>query len=167
MLFIQRRKRSRSPAVEISDGDFALERSNFAFARKSVHCQSCQGSTKHSPPKVKYQIDCTCLNLKNIQHFIAHQNKCMLNLKVQRMRWPGRSLASRRSPCQSPYSPGSRGSPRLELWFNIGNRLGCIESKLEIENLPPLSRLDLVASQYNLGFGMSSWHCKLVKDMLF
>ena len=30
------------------------------------------------------------------------------------MRWPGRSLASRRSPSQSPCSPGSRGSPHLE-----------------------------------------------------
>ena len=37
--------------------------------------------------------------------------------KVLRMNLPGRSLASRRSPFQSPYSPGSRGSPRLELWF--------------------------------------------------
>ena len=37
--------------------------------------------------------------------------------KVLRMNLPGRSLASRRSLCQSPCSPGSRGSPRLELWF--------------------------------------------------
>ena len=81
MLFIQRRKRRRSAAVEISDGDFALERSNFAFARKSVHCQSCQGSTKHSPPKVKYQIDCTSA------FYCSHQNKGILKIAKRFWEW--------------------------------------------------------------------------------
>ena len=82
--------------------------------------------------------------------------------EVLRTSLPGRSLASRRSLCQSPCSPGSRGSPRLEFWFKIG-----IESKLEIDKLPPLSRQDLVANRYNFfNLDFSRAVCKVDRDRI-